>query len=51
MQRSLSFFSVLVLWALPAAGQEALLGTWKAIDEGVEFGFVEEDGTLHREMI
>ena len=51
MQRSLSFFSVLVLWALPAAGQEALLGTWKAIEEGVEFGFVEEDGTLHREML
>ena len=51
MQRSLSFFCALVLWALPAAGQEALLGTWEAIEEGVEFGFVEEDGTLHREML
>ena len=52
MQRSLSFFYVLIiLWALPAAGQDGLLGTWEAIEEGVELTSVEEDGTLRIETI
>ena len=52
MQRSLSFFYALtILWALPAAGQDGLLGTWEGIEEGVELATVEEDGTLYIETI
>ncbi|MYA21726.1 MAG: hypothetical protein F4Z30_02575, partial [Gemmatimonadetes bacterium] len=51
MKRSLSFFYVLILWALPVAGQDGLLGTWEGIEEGVELATVEEDGTLYIEAI
>ena len=52
MQRSLSFlFALTILWALPAAGQDGLLGTWERIEEGVELSGVEEDGTLRIETI
>ena len=51
MQRSLSFFYALILWALPAAGQDGLLGTWEGIEEGVELANVEEDGTFYVETI
>ena len=51
MQRSLSFFYALILWALPAAGQETLLGTWEGIEEGIEVAWVEEDGTLRPETL
>ena len=52
MKRSLSFLIVLILWALPAAGQDGLLGTWEAVEEGVvEVSSVEEDGTLHRQTL
>ena len=51
MQRSLSFFYVLILWALPAAGQDGLLGTWEGTEEGVELASVEEDGTFLRETL
>ena len=52
MQRSLSFFCIPILWALPAAGQDGLLGTWEGIEEGVVgVGRVEEDGTFHRETL
>ena len=33
MKRSLSFLYVLILWALPAAGQDGLLGTWETVEE------------------
>lgn len=53
MKRSLSFFYVLIiLWALPAAGQDGLLGTWEGIEEGVVgLGSFEEDGTFYRETL
>ena len=52
MKRSFSFLYVLILWALPAAGQDGLLGTWEVIEEGVvELTSVEEDGTLHRQTL
>ena len=52
MKRSLSFLYVLIiLWALPAAGQDGLLGTWEGIEEGVELSTVSEDGTLRIETI
>ena len=52
MKRSVSFLSTLIiLWALPAAGQDGLLGTWERIEEGVELAGVEEDGTLRIETI
>ena len=52
MKRSFSFFYVLILWALPAAGQDGLLGTWEVVEEGVvELTSVEEDGTLHRQTL
>ena len=52
MKRSFSFLYVLILWALPAAGQDGLLGTWEVVEEGVvELTSVEEDGTLHRQTL
>ena len=53
MKRSLSFFyPLIILWALPAAGDDGLLGTWEAAEEGViEVTSVEEDGTLHRQTL
>lgn len=54
MKRSFSFLYVLILWALPATGQDGLLGTWEAIEEGVEvveLGRAEEDGTFHVETL
>ena len=53
MKRSLSFFySLIILWVLPAAGEDGLLGTWEAVEEGVvEVTSVEEDGTLHRQTL
>ena len=52
MKRSLSFLYALILWALPAAGQDGLLGTWEVVEEGVvELASVEEDGTLHRQTL
>ncbi len=52
MKRSLSFLFVLILWALPAASEDGLLGTWEGTEEGVVgFGRVEEDGTFHRETL
>ncbi len=47
MQRSLFF--ALILWALPAAGEDGLLGTWEGVEEGVELATVEENGTLYIE--
>ena len=50
MKRSFSFLYVLILWALPAAGQDGLLGTWEVVEEGeFELVSVGEDGTVHRE--
>lgn len=53
MKRSLSFFyPLIILWALPAAGEDGLLGTWEAVEEGgIEVTSVEEDGTLHRQTL
>lgn len=52
MKRSLSFLYALILWALPAAGQDGLLGTWEVVEEGVvELTSVEGDGTLHRQTL
>ena len=50
MKRGFSLYALIILWALPAAGQDGLLGTWEAIEEGeFELVSVGEDGTLHRE--
>ena len=53
MKRSFSFlYALIILWALPAAGQDGLLGTWEGIEEGVVgFGNFEEDGTFYRETL
>lgn len=51
MKRSLSFLFVLILWALPAASEDVLLGTWEGTEEGVELATVEEDGTFYIETI
>lgn len=52
MKHSLYFFyPLIILWALPAAGEDGLLGTWEAVEKGVVFESVSvgEDGTVHRE--
>ena len=52
MKRSVSFlYTLIILWALPAAGEDGLLGTWEAVEKGVVFESVSvgEDGTVHRE--
>ena len=51
MKRSLPFFYVLILWALPAAGQDGLLGTWEGTIDRIELAGVEEDGALRIETI
>ena len=52
MKRNLSFFyALIILWALPAAGQDGLLGIWEGAEEGVELVTVEEDGTFYVETI
>ena len=52
MKRSLSLYALIILWALPAAGQDSLLGTWETIEEGVVgLGRFEEDGTFRRETL
>ncbi len=51
MQRSISFLYVLILWALPAAGQDGLLGTWEGIEDRIELAGVTEGGTLSIETI
>lgn len=51
MKRSLSFFYVLILWALPVAGQDGLLGTWEGIEDRIELAGVTEGGTLRIETI
>ena len=51
MKRSFSLYALIILWALPAAGEDGLLGTWEAVEKGVVFESVSvgEDGTVHRE--
>ena len=52
MQRSLSFFyALIILWALPADGQDGLLGTWEGIEDRIELAGVTEGGTLSIETI
>ena len=51
MKRSLSFLFVLILWALPATGQDSPLGTWEGIEDRIELAGVTEGGTLSIETI
>ena len=51
MKRSFSLYALIILWALPAAGQDSLLGTWEGTAAGIELTGVEEDGALRIETI
>ena len=51
MKRSFSLYALIILWTLPAAGQDVLLGTWEGTEEGVELATVEEDGTFYVETV
>ena len=51
MKRSLSFLCALILWALPAAGQDGLLGTWEGIEDRIELASVTDRGALSIETI
>ena len=46
MQCRFSLSYLTIPWALPIAGQEALLGTWEGT-EGIEVARVGENGTIY----